>query len=194
MRRVQRLQAEGEISWRDRTTRLNISHFDAMVKRISNFGFINFYGEQRVGDAGFQSHVGVRSFDVGKAMLKEDFSAAIDLIMTGRSSQVYSPSAEEVEARCVWKNTKDARQTLTCFPKNTSTMTRERDLMRGMLRYDNALEAIRSVPYNVRMFWIHAYQVRSILVMFTNYNTYHIASANPVFGSRSCGIRLQLKE
>ena len=194
MRRVQRLQAEGEISWRDRTTRLNVSHFDAMVKRISNFGFINFYGEQRVGDAGFQSHVGVRSFDVGKAMLKEDFSAAIDLIMTGRSSQVYSPSAEEVEARCVWKNTKDARQTLTCFPKNTSTMTRERDLMRGMLRYDNALEAIRCVPYNVRMFWIHAYQVRSMLVMFMNYNTYHIASANPIFGSRSCGIWLQLKE
>lgn len=158
---MQRLQQEGEQSWREKMTSVHASHLDAMVKRVRNKGFINFYGEQRVGDAGDETHVGVRSFDVGKAMLKEDFPQAIDLIMAGRSNQVYTPSTEEVEARGIWTKTKDARQTLSRFPKNTSTMARERDLMRGMLRYDNALEAIRCVHYNVRMFWIHAYQVRS---------------------------------
>eukprot|EP00956_Cyclotella_meneghiniana_P019051 scaffold32305_cov57-Cyclotella_meneghiniana.AAC.1 len=122
-----------------------------MVKRVRNKGFINFYGEQRVGDAGDETYVGVRSFDVGKAMLKEDFSQAIDLIMAGRSNQVYTPCPEEIEAREIWTKTKDARQTLARFPKNASTMARERDLMRGMLRYDNALEAIRCVHHNVRM-------------------------------------------
>lgn len=158
---MQRLDHEVEHSWREKTTSAHASHLDAMVKRVRNKGFINFYGEQRVGDAGDETYVGVRSFDVGKAMLKEDFSQAIDLIMAGRSNQVYTPCPEEIEAREIWTKTKDARQTLARFPKNASTMARERDLMRGMLRYDNALEAIRCVHHNVRMFWIHAYQVRS---------------------------------
>ncbi len=37
-------------------------------------------------------------------------------------------------------------------------MVRERDLMRGLLRYGNALEAVRTVPHNTRTFWVHAYQ------------------------------------
>lgn len=156
---MQRKQSVDNAPWTEQYIPVKSSHIDAMVKRIRDNGFINYYGEQRVGDAGSESHVGVRSFDVGKAMLKEDFSTAVDLIMTGRSSNVYTPTAEEVEAREVWRRTKDARQTLAKFPKNTSAMTRERDLMKGMLRYDNALEAIRCVHHNVRMFWIHAYQV-----------------------------------
>jgi len=130
-----------------------------MVERIKEFGFINFYGEQRVGAAGFRSHVGVRSFDVGRAMLKGDFASAIDLIMTGRSNQVYSPGAEEINVREVWKTSGgNARATLKAFPKNRNSMVREKDLMKGLLRYGDSLEAIRCVPYNVRMFWIHAYQ------------------------------------
>lgn len=158
LKRVRRLQAAGEESWKEHTVSVNTTHLDEMIKRINEFGFINFYGEQRVGDSGSEDYVGVRSFDVGKAMLKQDFAKAIDLIMIGRSKQVYNPSPEEVEARDVWKKTRDARQTLSLFPKNTSTMTRERDLMKGMLRYDDALQAIRCVHHNVRMFWIHAYQ------------------------------------
>ena len=37
-------------------------------------------------------------------------------------------------------------------------MVRERDLMRGLLRYGDALEAVRTVPHNTRTFWVHAYQ------------------------------------
>jgi tRNA pseudouridine13 synthase len=156
------MQTNNDKPWKEQHIPVQSSHVDAMVNRIRDYGFINFYGEQRVGDAGHQNHVGVRSFDVGRAMLGEDFATAIDLIMDGRSDEVYNPSSEEVEAREVWRKTKDARLTLAKFPKNTSTMTRERDLIRGLVRYDNALEAIRCVHHNVRMFWIHAYQVRSI--------------------------------
>ena len=164
LKRVQRLLSDGE-TWKERTIPVLSSHLDEMVKRVQDFGFINFYGEQRVGDAGFTSDVGVRSFDVGLAMLKGDFSLAIKLIMVGRSNQIYSPSKDESNAREVWKHCNgsledNARTTLRVFPKNRCTMVRERDLMKGLIRYGgDALAAIRTVPYSARMFWIHAYQV-----------------------------------
>lgn len=159
MKRVQRLQVEGEEAWKEQTIPLHSSHIDAMVKRIYDNGFVNFFGEQRVGVAGSGSFVGIRSFDIGAALLKQDFSKAIDLIMTGRSTRVYSPCAEEIHAREVWKKTGgDARLALNAFPKNRNKMVQERDLMKGILRYNDALEAIRCVPYSARTFSIHAYQ------------------------------------
>jgi tRNA pseudouridine13 synthase len=55
-------------------------------------------------------------------------------------------------------STKDARVTLKEFPKSRNVMVRERDLMRGLLRYGNALEALRTVPHNTKTFWVHSYQ------------------------------------
>jgi len=146
--------------WKEHIVPVHSSHLDAMVKRINDFGFINFYGEQRVGNAGSTSHVGVRSFDVGRAMLQQDFAKAVDLIMIGRTSQVYNPGLDEIKAREVWKSSGgDARQTLKAFPSNRNIMIRERDMMKGLLRYNDPLEAIRCIPFNVRMFYIHGYQV-----------------------------------
>jgi len=161
LKRIQRMhKIKGEDGcWKEQTIPLHSSHLDAMVKRIGDYGFINFFGEQRVGDAGSRSYAGVRSFDVGRAMLQGNFALAIDLIMTGRSNQVHNAGEEEMNARKVWKTSgKDPRATLKAFPKNNSTMVRERDLIKGLLRYGDALEAIRCVPHNVRMFWIHGYQ------------------------------------
>ena len=161
---------DGQINmvWKEREIPCHSSHLDGMVQRVRNSGFINFYGEQRVGDAGSSDQVGVRSFDVGRAMLQKKFSHAIDLIMIGRSNLLYSPGDEEIQARKVWTSYQSkenenslqdrARATLKVFPKNTTTMVRERDLLKGLVRYDDPLEAIRCVPHNVRMFWIHGYQ------------------------------------
>ncbi|KAL7458663.1 hypothetical protein ACHAWC_010291 [Mediolabrus comicus] len=160
LRQVERLVTDNAspYSWKERAIPVKKSHIDAMVSRVANTGFINFYGEQRVGDAGHKTYVGIRSFDVGRALLQSNFSLAVDLIMEGRSSHVYNPTQEEVNARQTWKKTRDARATLKEFPKSKSFMVRERDLMRGLLRYGDALEAIRTVPHNTKTFWVHAYQ------------------------------------
>ena len=63
-----------------------------------------------------------------------------------------------MNTRQTWKTTKDARATLKKFPKSRNIMVRERDLMRGLLRYGDPLEAVRTVPHNTRTFWVHAYQ------------------------------------
>ena len=145
-------------SWKERAVSLRLSHLEAMVKRVSAHGFINYYGEQRVGDAGHRDYVGVRSFDVGRALLQSKFSLAVDLIMEGRSTNVYNPTEEEITARQTWKTTRDARATLKEFPKNRNMMVRERDLMRGLLRYGDAFEAVRAIPHSAKTFWVHAYQ------------------------------------
>ena len=83
-------------SWKERFIPVRSSHINAMVDRVTRHGFINYYGEQRVGDAGHKQFVGVRSFDVGRALLQQNFSLAVDLIMEGRSTLVYNPTQEEV--------------------------------------------------------------------------------------------------
>ena len=97
LRQIERLE-EGDMpsSWRERAVPVRMSHLNAMVDRVGKHGFINYYGEQRVGDAGEKEYVGVRSFDVGRALLKQNFALAVDLIMEGRSSNVYNPTQEEV--------------------------------------------------------------------------------------------------
>jgi len=158
LKRIQRKSEEGEDTYSERPVPVHSSHLDTMIKRIDVHGFINFYGEQRLGDPGSREYVGVRSFDIGQAMLNGDFDKAIDLLMAGRSTNVYSPNEDEINARNVWKKSRDARATLAAFPKNRNTMVREREVLTGFLRYADALEAFRCLPHNTRMFYIHSYQ------------------------------------
>jgi len=158
LKRMQRKSEEGEDTYTERPVPVHSSHLDTMIKRIDNHGFINFYGEQRLGDPGSMEYVGVRSFDIGQAMLKGDIDKAIDLLMAGRSTNVYNPNEDEINARNVWKKSRNARATLAAFPKNRNTMVREREVLTGFLRYADALEALRCLPHNTRMFYIHSYQ------------------------------------
>jgi len=97
LRQVERLQGDdGPSCWKERAVTVRRTHLDAMVNRVAKHGFINYYGEQRVGDAGHKEYVGARSFEVGRALLQSNFSLAVDLIMEGRSSNVYNPTQEEV--------------------------------------------------------------------------------------------------
>mmetsp|Transcript_12427 Transcript_12427/g.14001 ORF Transcript_12427/g.14001 Transcript_12427/m.14001 type:complete len:907 (+) Transcript_12427:172-2892(+) len=138
------------------------SHFDAMIKRVQKSGFVNFYGEQRVGNAGPANEVGVRGSDIGRAMLQENFSKAIDLLITGRNKLKgeYIEGSDLRTVRKVWKDTGgDPSATLAVFPKG-NVMCRERTVLKGLKRYGkhNPIDALKCLGYNVRMFWINAYQ------------------------------------
>lgn len=138
-------------------------HIRAMVTRVRKSGFINFYGEQRLGIPGRTSDVGIRSFDIGRALLQQDFSKAIDLLMTGRlvcrgHNELESPEARQ--ARQIWKETGgDAEVTLKVMPKGDA-MSRERTVLQGLKRYgsEDPLAALKCLHHSVRTFWINAYQ------------------------------------
>jgi tRNA pseudouridine13 synthase len=131
-------------------------HIDRMVERIKRHGFINFYGEQRIGAPGKSEEVGVRAFEIGRAMLRQDFTGAIDLLMKGTR---HHETDEVRRVRQAWKNSNgNPSITLKAF-RGADIMPRERAVLRGLNRYpDNPLEAIRFLSYNMRMFYINAYQ------------------------------------
>jgi len=131
-------------------------HIDRMIGRIQQYGFINFYGEQRIGKPGKSEEVGVRAHEIGRAMLRQDFVEAINLLMEGTS---YNEKDEVHRVRRAWKDSNgDPTIALKAF-RGGDIMPRERAVLRGLKRYpDNKLEAIRFLSYNMRMFYINAYQ------------------------------------
>ena len=161
VKRIQVTRTNGECS--EVIVPCTIDHIRAMVRRVDKSGFVNFFGEQRLGMPGSMSQVGVRSFDIGRALLQQDFSKAIDLLMTGRllcRGENEVESAEIRHARQVWSETNgDASETLKAIPRGDA-MARERNVLQGLKRYgrNDPLAALKCLHFAVRTFWISAYQ------------------------------------
>ncbi|GAX19974.1 hypothetical protein FisN_1Lh551 [Fistulifera solaris] len=144
------------------TKALNVPHFRMLVDRIRQQGFVNFFGEQRVGVPGTASITGVRSFDIGRAMLQCDFTGAVDLIMTGRivTRGDDVETVEVVRFRQEWQNNpRDLNKCWKVLPKGNKLL-REQTVLQGLKRYgsDKPLEALRCLHHNERNFWVSAYQ------------------------------------
>lgn len=139
--------------------RCETDHVMAMVHRIKQNGFINFFGPQRVGAPG---ESGATAFLIGKAMLQQKFQLAIDLLMMGR--EVFHREGEQEReparrARRIWKETKDPSAALQALGSGDH-MFRERTVLKGLNRYgkDQPLKALQCLSYSMRTFWINAYQ------------------------------------
>ncbi|KAL3921931.1 MAG: hypothetical protein SGILL_002482 [Bacillariaceae sp.] len=75
-------------------------HLQSMFERVRKHGFLNFFGEQRVGVPGSADEVGVRAFDIGKAMLqKESFLNTKGIPRTGHHATRKSNSSR-LESIC----------------------------------------------------------------------------------------------
>lgn len=133
------------------------------VATLKKNGFVNFFGEQRVGEAGQREIIGVRSYEVGRMMLKNDFTGAIDLLMKGRNRTKDGQFAESEEVRnfrnIYFTSNKDVDKTLSVLPRSM-TNSREKIVLKGLKRYglERPLEAIKCLNFSVRTFWINAYQ------------------------------------
>jgi TruD family tRNA pseudouridine synthase len=137
------------------------NHLQFMMNRVQQNGFINFYGEQRVGDPGHVSVVGVRAFDIGRAMLQQKYYDAIDLLITGRRLiNGIEMIGNDVELfRRVWKETNgDPIATMKALPTCKNSVPRERAVLKGLVRYgiEQPLTALRCLQRNERLFFINA--------------------------------------
>ena len=141
------------------------SFVNTMVKRVKKTGFINFYGEQRLGRPGDQEEVGIRSFDIGRALLQRNYQLAIDLIIAGhdhrdQNNEHFNETEEVRYFRSIWiKSNRNIEATLKAFPKH-SGLNRERQLLIGLKRYglSDPYSALCTLPYTIRSFWINSYQ------------------------------------
>lgn len=168
VRSLQRIHVQSDPSSMELVKEVQIgctkAHVESMVERIRAHGFVNYFGEQRVGIPGHSSDVGVRSPDIGRAMLQNNYSEAVDLIMTGRSISYYRDekvNPDVIKVRTTWKSSGgDPVATLKSFPKRGDILSREKTILKGLKRYGKGepLLALKCLPHSVRRFWINAYQ------------------------------------
>lgn len=128
------------------------------LARLDQHGFVNFYGEQRIGPPG----VKVRAVDIGRALLQQQWEAAIDLILqTGTD-------ANSIRVSQAWVDSKgDPVASWKALSKHNHRPdgggggeSRQRVILQSLKRYgrDNLPLVLESVPHHDRTFWINAYQ------------------------------------
>ncbi|KAM4675261.1 pseudouridylate synthase 7 homolog isoform 2-T2 [Discoglossus pictus] len=115
---------------------------------LRDIGFINYYGMQRFGTTA------VPTYQVGKAILQNNWNEMIDLILKPR------PGAEKgylVQCREEWAKTKDPEAALRKLPVKRCV---EGQLLRGLSKYGlkNIVTAFGIIPRNNRLMYIHSYQ------------------------------------
>ncbi|XP_047453414.1 pseudouridylate synthase 7 homolog isoform X2 [Mugil cephalus] len=130
----------------------NISGSDEQVHQaltsLKQTGFINYYGMQRFGTTA------VPTQHVGRAILKNDWTEVVDLILKPR------PGAEKeflVRCREEWAKTQDPEAALKKLPNKRCV---EGQLLRGLSMYGkkNIVTAFGLIPRNNRLMYVHSYQ------------------------------------
>jgi tRNA pseudouridine13 synthase len=131
------------------------------VKALTASGFINYFGLQRFGTHAIATHV------VGAALLRGDWSEAIDLILRPRDADKPDAAA----ARAVYKETGDAAAALKLMPH---WCVAERGLLEGLVRVKgkDLVGALSGVPRPTRKMYVHAYQVGALRNAFEHVSSF----------------------
>ncbi|KAG0210613.1 multisubstrate pseudouridine synthase 7 [Mortierella sp. GBA30] len=111
-------------------------------------GFINYFGMQRFGTGSVGTH------EVGGAILRGEWSAAVDLIMKPRLGE--GPDLER--ARKHWAEHKDVKEALKLFPKRWVAEYQILWSFQKAGHQRSPFEALNNVPRNLRLMYVHAYQ------------------------------------
>ncbi|KAF9981010.1 multisubstrate pseudouridine synthase 7 [Mortierella antarctica] len=111
-------------------------------------GFINYFGMQRFGTGSVGTH------EVGGAILRSEWSAAVDLILKPRLGE--GPDLER--ARKHWAENKDVKTALTLFPKRWVAEYQILYSFQKAGHQRSPFEALNNVPRNLRLMYVHAYQ------------------------------------
>ncbi|KAF9268087.1 tRNA pseudouridine synthase D [Marasmius fiardii PR-910] len=122
---------------------------DKALNIVKTNGFINYYGMQRFGTASVPTHA------IGLALLKGDWHKAVSLILQTR----YGEHPEVEAARKAWLEEKDLDKALSLMPRR---VVAERCILESYKKQDgdtrNAMGALSTIPRNLRLMYVHAYQ------------------------------------
>ncbi|EIW82095.1 tRNA pseudouridine synthase D [Coniophora puteana RWD-64-598 SS2] len=122
---------------------------DKSLSVLKHKGFINYYGMQRFGTAAVPTH------SIGLAFLKSDWHKAVSLILQKRPGE--HPDVEA--ARDAWLTDGDLDRALALMPRR---VVAERCVLESFKKQKgdtrNAMGALSTIPRNLRLMYIHAYQ------------------------------------
>ncbi|KZT41182.1 tRNA pseudouridine synthase D [Sistotremastrum suecicum HHB10207 ss-3] len=112
-------------------------------------GFINYYGMQRFGTAAIPTHA------IGLALLRSDWAGAVSLILRPRPGEY----ADAEAARRAWLEDRDLDKALRLMPRR---VVAERCILESYQKQGgedrNAMGALSTIPRNLRLMYVHAYQ------------------------------------
>lgn len=119
------------------------------VTLLRDNGFINYYGLQRFGTV-----ASIPTHEIGKRLLQGKWHEAIELILKPRPGE---QDKELAEARQIYVESKDAH---AAYAKIKRVDKIEARLLKGLQisGEKNPLGALDSIPRNIRLMYIHAYQ------------------------------------
>ncbi|KAJ3869447.1 pseudouridine synthase [Lentinula novae-zelandiae] len=122
---------------------------DKALNIVKNTGFINYYGMQRFGTASVPTHA------IGLALLQSNWQKAASLILQPRHGE--HPDVET--ARNAWLVDNDLDKALSLMPRR---VVAERCLLESYKKQKgdtrNAMGALSTIPRNLRLMYVHAYQ------------------------------------
>ncbi|KAI0832348.1 tRNA pseudouridine synthase D [Trametes gibbosa] len=133
-----------------RTVRVNsMETLDKAMNTIKTKGFINYYGMQRFGTASIPTH------SIGLALLKGDWHRAVSLILRNRPGE----HPDVVAARNAWLVDGDLDKALELMPRR---VVAERCILESYKKQGgdtrNAMGSLSTIPRNLRLMYVHAYQ------------------------------------
>ncbi|KAI9574709.1 tRNA pseudouridine synthase D [Boletus coccyginus] len=122
---------------------------DLAMDTMKQKGFINYYGMQRFGTAAVPTHT------IGLAFLRSDWHKAVSLILRVRPGE----HPDVVAAREAWLVDRNLDRALALMPRR---VVAERCILESYKKQGgetrNAMGALSTIPRNLRLMYIHAYQ------------------------------------
>lgn len=135
------------------------------VKHLSERGYINYYGLQRFGS------FSTRTDTIGVKMLQGDFKGAIDAILDfspaalvatqdplSNNDKVSSDDKARAHALHTFKSTGKAHPAIDDLPRKFSAEASIIRHLGGSGRSADYLGALQTIPRNLRLMYVHAYQ------------------------------------
>ena len=140
-----------EIGVRNVDPELSSYLLQPVMESFRKTGFINYFGTQRFGTQGVPTH------EIGKELIKGNYSTVIDLILKPRESESMLPLKQ---AREVWRDEQDANKALQILRSNRKDRTIEGKLLLGLSRRhkNDSIGALNEIPRHQRLLYVHALQ------------------------------------
>ena len=126
---------------------ITINSLSKNIDEFSEFNnILNFFGYQRFGSKRPITHI------VGKKIVQKDFKGAVDVILN-TSSQYDTTQNNEI--RNIISQSRNYSEIIDKIPKS---MDIELAVMQEMKESNDPVKAIRSIPLQMRRFYVQAYQ------------------------------------
>jgi tRNA pseudouridine13 synthase len=119
----------------------DISEFVTELQTIPNY-----YGLQRFGSERLVTHL------VGREIVRRNFKKAVEIFLC-YTTEYDTKFSKEIREKC--RDPKNYRLVMKIIPKG---MDFERNLLGSLANGNSYIDALRSIPINIRRLFVHAYQ------------------------------------